>query len=96
VVFSKALEPRTGGANVEFWWAYVKAIRTIGYECHVTMRNLDRALRQYAIEQANPAHRAATLIPSSLWACGYRNWSFAVLLARRITTAASSTNSLLR
>jgi basic amino acid/polyamine antiporter, APA family len=33
---------------------------------------------------------------SCLWACGYRNWFFAVLLARWAIAAATSTNSMLR
>ncbi len=37
--------------NFEFWLAYVKASRAICSECRVTMRTLDLALQQYAIEQ---------------------------------------------
>jgi hypothetical protein len=39
--------------NLEFWRAYVQANRDLCSECRITMRTLDRALRQYAIEQAH-------------------------------------------
>jgi hypothetical protein len=55
--------------SFEFWWAYVEASRTLRSECHVTMHDLDSALRQFAIERRSqvwhskagadfhPAHR---------------------------------------
>jgi hypothetical protein len=36
--------------NFEFWWAYVEA-RALRSECHVTMHDLDGALRQFATDQ---------------------------------------------
>jgi hypothetical protein len=39
------------GINFEFWWTYVEASRSLRSECHVTMRDLDGALRQFAIDQ---------------------------------------------
>ncbi len=52
--------------NFDFWWAYVQASRALCSECNVTMRTLDRALRQYAIEQAagsSAGHGASSLNP---------------------------------
>ena len=37
--------------NFSFWWGYVEASRNAAQECSLTMRNLDRALRQFATEQ---------------------------------------------
>src|SRR5262249_52885790 len=42
--------------NVEFWCAYVKAARSMCSECHITMRTLDCALRQYALDQGYSAN----------------------------------------
>lgn len=43
--------------SFEFWWGYVEASRTVCSECCVPMRNLDRALRQYALEQRSGEYR---------------------------------------
>jgi len=34
------------------WWAYVRACRALSAECGATMRDLDRALRQFATEES--------------------------------------------
>jgi hypothetical protein len=42
---------KIGAVTFDFWSAYVEASRVLAQECSVSMRDLDRALRQFATEQ---------------------------------------------
>jgi hypothetical protein len=39
-----------------FWWEYLCACRALAVECHVSMRDLDRALWQYSNEKQREKH----------------------------------------
>jgi hypothetical protein len=60
-LWSWGYDKKPGFVSFSFWSDYVQASRDLAEECHVTMRDLDRALRQYTTEQKDgpPPQEAA-------------------------------------